>query len=659
MTAGSSGPRFGSAPVDDTARGTLLALQDDTRRKQPLAKVVADFQAALEHQRAGRLDRAELLYKKVLRKAPNMPDALHLLGLIALSQGRAERAVELIQKAIRNYARNIGDAHMNLGNAYLAAGRRSEAEASYRRAIAIDPALAAAHCNLGKMLIDRGEFSAALSTCQLAASLDPHLVEGHANLAGALKGLGRLAEAEAALRQALTLQPGRADLLIGLALVLGELERFDEAVTAHELATRAQPDAAAAHSAYATTLTRMHEADRAREHAGRAVALAPGSASCWLALGLAERTLGRIEEAERCIARAVAIDPQMTEARWHLAFTGRRHADTDEAERLAATLAVPSTPAAERIVAGFALGKIMDDTDRFDEAFACFAGANRLFRESRAEAGERFDAAEFEHLIDRLIAQSPADTFGGFSAWGNTSDLPVFIVGMPRSGTTLVEQIAASHSQVFGAGEISDINAISAQVTARNQGMARLQDWDAAHARSLADQHVDRLRRLGGEARRVINKTPDNLMLLGLVAMLFPASRVVFVRRDPRDTALSNFFQRFDQGNLFAYDLVDCGIRTRACARLAEHWQRVLPLRMLTVDYEALVGDLQGQSRRLIDFLGLDWEPACLDFHRTQRAVTTLSVWQVRQQIYTRSVGRWRHYERHLGPLMCALQDSD
>jgi hypothetical protein len=274
----------------------------------------------------------------------------------------------------------------------------------------------------------------------------------------------------------------------------------------------------------------------------------------------------------------------------------------------------------------------------------------------RADAGERFDAAQFEGAIGQLIDESPRELFSGFSTWGNPSELPVFVVGMPRSGTTLVEQIAASHSQIIGAGEISDINAISLELSARNRDVARVQDWDAAHASSLGDRYVDRLRRLGGNALRVINKTPDNVMLLGLVAMLFPAARIVYVRRDPRDTGLSNFLQRFAHGNIFAYDLADCGVRTRATTRLAQHWLSVLPLRMLTVDYEALVGDLEGESRRLIDFLGLDWEPACLDFHRTRRAVTTLSVWQVRQQIYTRSVGRWRKYERHLGPMLAALR---
>jgi len=633
-----------------------LALSEQIRANPHVGKVATDFQAAVAHHQAGRLDRAELLYKKVLRKAPTMPDALHLLGLIALSHGRAARAVELIQKALKHYSADIAEVHMNLGNAYLAAERRADAEASYRRAIALDPRLAAAHCNLGKILIDRGEFVAALAECRSALTLDKTLAEAYVNAAAALRALGGLTEAESELSRALQIQPNRPDVLRALAVVLGELDRFDEAITVHELGINRQPNDAVAHSAFSSTLLRMHDGARALVHAGRAVALAPGAASCWLALGLAERMLGRFDAAERCITRAVEIDPEMTEARSHLAFIGRHRADSDEAARLAATLARDSTPVSERIVAGFALGKMMDDADRFDEAFTLFAEANHLFRSVRAEVGERFDAAEFIEAIDRLIEQSPPELLAGLPRWRNPSELPVFVVGMPRSGTTLIEQIAASHSQVFGAGEISDLNAISLQLAAKNRDVPQLQDWDADYSRSLADFYVDRLHKLGGDARRVINKTPDNIMLLGLVALLFPGARVVFASRDARDTCLSNFFQRFAHGNLFSYDLADCGARAKGVTRLAQHWLRVLPLRMLTVDYEALVGDLEGESRRLIDFLGLDWEPACLDFHRTERAVTTLSVWQVRQKIYTRSVSRWRHYERHLGPLLEALR---
>jgi hypothetical protein len=227
---------------------------------------------------------------------------------------------------------------------------------------------------------------------------------------------------------------------------------------------------------------------------------------------------------------------------------------------------------------------------------------------------------------------------------------------MPRSGTSLVEQIVATHSRVSGAGELKNIGSIGDAVQAHGRGRS-MEELDPDLARRLADDYVAHLQDLGRGAARITNKLPDNIFNLGLIAVLFPRARVIFVRRDPRDTCLSCYFRRFDEPVPWAYDLVDCGVRALETERLANHWRRALPLRMLTVDYEALVADLEGESRRLIEFLGLDWEPACLDFYKTERPVLSASVWQARQPLFTHSVGGWRHYERHLGPLLEVLAE--
>jgi hypothetical protein len=314
-------------------------------------------------------------------------------------------------------------------------------------------------------------------------------------------------------------------------------------------------------------------------------------------------------------------------------------------------LAEPDRPLADRIAAGFAIGGFLDKAGRHDEAFSHFAAANVLHRQQLAEAGERFDPDALAREVDGVIGRSTPALFSAAAGWGNRSELPVFIVGMPRSGTSLVEQIAASHSHVFGGGERKDIFHIAEAVLGRNRDRS-IEEWDMDLARQPADRHIAHLRRRGGRALRVTDKMPDNVLYLGIIAVLFSAARIIFCRRDMRDNCLSCFFQRFGEGNGFAYDLADCARRYLEIERLAEHWRRVLPLRMLTVDYEALVADPEGESRRLIEFLGLDWEPACLDFHRTERPVFSASLWQVRRPVFNRSVGRWRHYERHLGPLL-------
>jgi len=228
---------------------------------------------------------------------------------------------------------------------------------------------------------------------------------------------------------------------------------------------------------------------------------------------------------------------------------------------------------------------------------------------------------------------------------------------MPRSGTSLVEQIAASHSRVSGAGELLDIGRLAKEFGPSSGEGGR---WQKGAIERAAAVHLARLREIGRGAERVIDKLPDNVLHLGLIAALFPKARVIFARRDPRDTALSCYFQKFSPGALvFSYDLVDCGRRHVEIDRLSAHWRRVLPLAMLEIEYEKVVADLAGESRRLVSFLGLEWEPGCLEFNRSDRAVETSSVWQVRQPLYDRAVGRWRNYERHLGPLLHALSGTD
>jgi tetratricopeptide (TPR) repeat protein len=386
---------------------------------------------------------------------------------------------------------------------------------------------------------------------------------------------------------------------------------------------------------------------RAIVHYRNALALSQGEAPLWNDLGRCFLAQGRFDEAVAAFRRALAIDPDLADAYRNLAGCRLLPADDPELARIAALAERTDLPIEERAAAGFAVAKALDDADRYDEAFAAYDSANRLYCASRAAAGDRFDAADLARKIDRLIVDFTPALFATVGGWGNPSDLPVFIVGLPRSGTSLVEQIAASHSRVFGAGELKTIGEAAAELGPVDA------PWTQATVRHAADAHLERLNGLGGGADRVIDKLPDNIFMLGVIATLYPAARIIFCRRDPRDIGVSCFFQKFSAGLLtFSYDLADCGRRIRETERLTAHWHRVLPLRWLDIQYESLVADLEGESRRLIDFLGLAWEPACLDFHRTIRTVQTASSWQVRQPLYHRSVGRWRHYQRHLGPLL-------
>jgi tetratricopeptide (TPR) repeat protein len=626
--------------------------QQDARRR---AEVHRDFQAAYAHDQAGRLDRAEALYRRVLQKAPDHADALHLLGVIAHDRGRHARAVQLIRRALAIMP-DFPAAHANLGSALKAMGRRTEAAASYRRAIALKPDYAVAHSNLAAVQIEQGEFTAGLASAERAIALAPGFVEAHVNRAEALFQQRRFEEAEASVRQAIALMPDRAASHSLLGAVLAELSRYEEAIACQQDAIALKPHDALLHHALGRTLLQARKLDASEVSFRRALSLDRDLAQVWHWLGNTLLVAGRLEEGLSCYRRALAIDSDLAETHEALAYSGQG-ADEREAKRLAALLADADRPVSDRVAAGFAAGGFLDRVGRYDEAFSHFAAANALQRQLLAEAGERFDPEVLASEVDGVIARSTPALFSGVSGWGNPSELPVFIVGMPRSGTSLIEQIAASHSQVFGGGERKDISRIADVVLTRIRDRL-IEGWDMDFARQLADEHLADLRRLAGGAARVTDKMPDNILYLGVIAVLFPAARIVFCRREIRDNCLSCFFQRFGEGNVFAYDLGDCARRYREIDRLAEHWQRVLPLPTLTIDYEALVADTEGESRRLIEFLGLDWEPACLDFHRSSRPVFSSSLWQVRQPVFNRSVGRWRHYERHLQPLFDVLAQS-
>ena len=633
-----------------------VASEEKHRKTRQRAGRLRTIRAGFAHHQAGRLRRAEALYKKALQKDPDDANALHLLGVVAYQCGEVGQALRLIERALPELP-ELPDAHLNYGNALREAGRLVEAVASYRRAIALKPDYGMAHNNLAAALNRQEEFAAGLASAEHAVALIPEFFGAHVNHAAALMGLERFAEAEPLLRRALNLAPDRAETHRDLGWVLAKLGRYDEAVACLRRAIALDPDDPTTHFAFGTTLYLSKDLPGSEAGLRRALALAPDYIVAWHELGTVLRSSGRFEEALSCFRRALDLDPDRPEVYRSLAVTGQRAADEAQLWRLEAVLASRDRSVSDRISAGFALGMLLDNAECCDEAFPYFAQANALYRQERVEAGEHFDIGVLQCQVDDLIKPATPSFFSTAASWGNPSEAPVFIVGMPRSGTSLVEQIAASHSRVFGGGELRELGGICETLSAHNPGLP-VERWDPAFARQLADGHVAYLQALGSGAVRVVDKMPDNIFFLWLIAALFPSARIVLCQRDLRDLCLSCYFHRFTEGHLYAYDLVDCGVRALEIDRLATHCLRVLPLEILVIDYEELISDLEGESRRLIEFLGLGWEPACLDFHRTERPVLTASAWQVRQPLYGRSVGRWRRYARYLSPLLDVLSES-
>ena len=593
------------------------ARRDEAATPQEQAALAAQLSLVQRHCAAGDFAAAESLCRRMLQTAPGQPQVIEMLGHALWSQGRHDDAIATLAPLVEQWP-NAGSARFRLGNALQAAGRYSEAAVHLRRASELQPNLAGVHNNLGLALAQLHDREGAIRAYRRAVSLQPDLAPAHANLGAALLEAGKPGEAVDHLRRAAALPPAIANTYLLLGLALARIDQPAEALPWFE----------------------------------RAVALEP-SLAAWIGLGRTLRALGRFAEAATAFEKASAINPHLGVPRHALTTVRRQIADDAELDQLRRIMTDPAVSADERGAAGMAMAKILDDSDRYDEAFAAAQEGNRLCRAAQIAANIRYDHDAFCAHTDELMRIFTPDLFARTRGWGNPSELPVFIVGFFRTGSTLVEQICASHSQVHGIGESPAIADIAGQV----QRLAP-EHWTATMFRAFADRHVAQLAACAPGKQRVADKLLDNVYRLGLIATMFPHARVIVTHRDGRDAALSSFMRNFGQDIAHATDLLDAGRRWHETERMAAYWARCLPLSMHHIQYETLVADFENEARKLIDFLGLPWEPACLEFHKTERAVNTASAWQVRQPLYDSSVGRWRNYARHLKPL-CAVLGID
>ncbi len=566
----------------------------------------------------GAFAEAERLCRALLETAPGHPRGIRTLAETLLWQGRADDAVALLAPLAEQWP-NTGSIHFRLGNALSAAGRHAEAIAHLRRASELQPKFPGAPCDLGLALEATGDTAGAVEAYQRALALAPDMAPACANLGALLAKTGKERDAIAHLRRAVAFYPDSAEL----HLILGD------------------------------SLTKIGEDAEALPVYEKTVALDAKLVGGWTGIGNAHRALGRFDDAAAAYETAMAISPDARAALYGWTTIRSGVDDADKIERLGAILDDPDAGADGRRAAAMAAASLLDGAGRYDEAFAAARIGNRLARASQEAANIRFDFDAFRDGVDAIMRVFTPEYFAKARGWGVASETPVFVVGYFRTGSTLIEQICASHSQVAGIGESKGILEVASHI---HRVERRPDHWTRDLFRPLAERHLQSLAAQAPGKGRVVDKMLDNIYHLGLIATMFPGARVIFAHRDGRDAALSVFMRQFAQHVDFATDLLDCGRVWRESERMGAYWARSgPPLRVHRVQYETLVADFETEARKLIAFLGLDWEPACLDFHKTERAVRTASVWQVRQPLYDRSVGRWRHYAPHLGPLCEAL----
>jgi tetratricopeptide (TPR) repeat protein len=607
------------------------------------------FEQGVTFHEQGRLPEAEQIYRSVLQQDPDHPDALNLLGLLLQASNRYAESEALLQRAVAADP-DFAEALTNLARVQNALGRYQDAARSAQRAVAADPELGEAHFHLGRSLIQLRAFPEAVAALDRAAELLPGDIETLVCSGAALLGAGQRDQARARHEAAISLAPGQAGILVTVGDAWLNAGQFAEAVQRYRSAVLADPSSAQGHAGLALGLWHLQNPQAAAEACRHALAIAPDRLDTAVLLAQALGALGDFDTARATLARVLRTRPDFVPAHRMLARIGSDPDGTIDAALLGLTAQDQSASAADRITAAYGLGDVLDREGRYEEAFAAYATAHQIARKDRRAHDPTAEAA----LLRHLTATFTPDRFGSNTLKGNKSKRLVLIVGMLRTGTSLVEQILASHPGVHGAGEQKHIGAC---VDALNKGDLRTSpfDWDQAAIDAATNQCLAAYGLPADDDRLITDKLPDNLSLLGHVAVLFPNARVIVCKRDPRDACLSAYFQQFAADIPWTHTLADCAGHARFVADVTGLWRKVLPLPVLEVEYEALVSNLPDEARRLTDFAGLDWDPACLAFHRASRPVVTSSFWQVRQQAYTSSIGRWKNYARQTVPLSLAL----
>jgi tetratricopeptide (TPR) repeat protein len=675
------------------------------------------LERANAHWNAGQADQAEMLCQRVLAVWPGQPDALHLLGLMAHAYGHLDLAITHLRQACLA-PRAPAVYSSNLAEMCRQKGLLAEGEAAARRAVAMEPTLAGAWNNLGIILQEAGKFEESRHCLERVLTLQPHNAEAHNNMGNTCKRLGLAAQAEkhwlralilrpnyaephsnlanlladqAAYdraaqhaRQAIELNPRLADAYINLAGVESARQRYFEALRWLDQLLIFAPHHAVALAAKALALKKLDRLEEALDAAEKAITAAPQNAEARNAQGLVLQAMGKFDTALAAFDRAAALPGTVAEqalVNRAILFTERGDSAAAEAAFQRAVAAFPRSASAwfnradfetfstgdpsiaamlalldqgdeisrgDQMLLHFALGKAFLD---IGESEAAFTHLNRGNAMKRAQINYDSNAAgQWMDSIASVFSPALLREMGG---QGAASTLPVFVLGMPRSGTTLVEQILASHPAVHGAGELSHVQNIINGLGDFPNGVA---DMPAARLRALGESYLAQIQNLAGGKPRVVDKMPVNFAYAGLIHLILPGAKIIHCRRDPVDTCLSCYSKLFTAEQSFSYNLTELGQFYRAYQQLTAHWRTVLPEQtFLEVDYEAVVEDLEREARRMLDFLALPWDPACLEFHATKRPVRTASVNQVRRKLYKSSAGRWRKHAAHLQPLLAAL----
>ena len=679
-----------------------------------MSAVSNNMEDAIRYHKAGKLDKAEKVCRRVLKKVPEHSGALHLLGVIALQHGHYVVAEEFIAKAIYSNPDNP-IFYFNLGNVYQAQDKLDEAILSYREAIQRNPAFADACNNLGVCLKivgkleesvgafaqalavrpdfvnarfnqgnifqEQGRLDEAIASYQWVVKLKPDYANAWLNLGNAYKSMGELGKAiysygraiklnkdygEAyfnlgnayqksmqhnnavlAFRNAQRLMPGDAEVCFCLGISCEKKCDYEGAAVAFRQGLKINPKAMHGYMGLGGVLSQAGELEHARQVYKDMYRAGPDDFMALVMEGHVLSSMGDFVAAESVLHQAIRGRPNFGGAYYFLSIIKKFEMDDVDKLAMEKVYQDPDLDEEDKSFICFSLSKACDDCKEYDLSFKYLLEGNMLYRKLY-----QYDIADDEERFSMIKSVFTEEFFNKRKDYGVRDTAPIFIVGMMRSGTTLVEQILSSHPAVCGAGELNDLKQLVFRVADGYESIVALSKSESV---GLAREYLGRLEKYSMEGY-VTDKMPNNFFYIGMIRLMFPNAKIIHCVRDPMDTCVSIFKQVFSGSYKYAYNLKELGQYYCLYKGLMNHWHQVLPGYIYDVEYEAMVDNQEDVTRKLLDFCGLPWDEACMSFHESGRVVRTASVAQVRQPIYQGSVQRWRKYEAFLGPLQEVLR---